>query len=449
MIAICDECGKKYRIDPEKIPGEKTTFKCKACGHMITAHKPPSVPETPISEDPSAISIPKPLETEALQEKTDSPPPSLKSEKVVKEKIRPDSPRPKKLRFGLTARLFSMMIIVSLVPLAMFWGIYLKLTEDQMRVDTQIKTNQVSILTAKHLDEWLDKNVRILKTLANMADMISMDPLKQAPLLNTVHNVYPWIHLSFTMDLSGMNIARNDGKPLANYSNRPFYKDIVGGKIVAWQTLIDPSSKKPTLILAVPLTNRDGIVGVLANAMSLDEISRRIVSWESGRTGFAFLVDDNGKVIAHKIGEYVLQQKDFRQHPLIVAFRNGHRGSISYMNNEGKPMVGHVRGTAFGWILAIQQEESEALYFVEQLMSYAYLLLAVTVAFVFIIAWFSGRALARPIIQLTEAADRISVGELDVAIGVTRKDEIGDLAEAISRLQDSIRLSIERLRQRR
>lgn len=449
MIAICDECGKKYRIDPEKIPGEKTQFKCKACGRMVTAHKPTPEPETPAPEVPTVSSAPQVLDSEEHSEKTHAPPAALKSDKVVKERKRPDSVRPKKLRFGLTARLFSMMIIVSLVPLAMFWGVYLKLTKDQMRVDTKSKTNQVSVSTARHLDEWLDKNVKILKTLAKMEDMISMEPLKQEPLLHIVHNVYPWIHLSFTADLSGMNIARNDGKPLVNYSERQFFKDIVGGKTVAWQTLIEPSSKKPTLILAVPLSNSDGIVGVLANAMSLDDISGRIVSWESGRTGFAFLVDDNGKVIAHKIGEYVLQQKDFRQHPLIAAFRNGQRGSIAYTNNEGKSIVGHVRGTAFGWILAIQQEEEEAFYFVEQLMSYAYLLLAITVAFVFIISWFSGRTLARPIIQLTDAADRISVGELDVEIGVARKDEIGDLAEAISRLQDSIRLSIERLRHRR
>jgi HAMP domain-containing protein len=34
-------------------------------------------------------------------------------------------------------------------------------------------------------------------------------------------------------------------------------------------------------------------------------------------------------------------------------------------------------------------------------------------------------------------------------VKTTSKDEIGELAEAISRMQDSIRLSIERLRRRR
>ena len=112
-------------------------------------------------------------------------------------------------------------------------------------------------------------------------------------------------------------------------------------------------------------------------------------------------------------------------------------------------MLGHVRGTALGWIIAIQREEKEAFFVTNQVRSHAYILLGVTVAFVFIIAWFSGRALARPIIKLTDATNRISVGELEVDIDTQRKDEIGDLAEAIARMQDSIRLSIERLRQRR
>jgi methyl-accepting chemotaxis protein len=49
---------------------------------------------------------------------------------------------------------------------------------------------------------------------------------------------------------------------------------------------------------------------------------------------------------------------------------------------------------------------------------------------------------------LTDAADRISIGDLKVEIPVCSRDEFGKLAEAISRMQDSIRLSIERLSRR-
>lgn len=60
-----------------------------------------------------------------------------------------------------------------------------------------------------------------------------------------------------------------------------------------------------------------------------------------------------------------------------------------------------------------------------------------------------GYRLTRNIKYLTEAADRISVGDLEAEIEVSSKDEIGNLADAISRMQDSLRFSIERLRRRR
>jgi methyl-accepting chemotaxis protein len=64
-----------------------------------------------------------------------------------------------------------------------------------------------------------------------------------------------------------------------------------------------------------------------------------------------------------------------------------------------------------------------------------------------IMLWYVQR-LTKRIKSLTEIAYRISLGELKAEVGIRSKDEIGDLADAISRMQDSIRLSIERLRRR-
>jgi methyl-accepting chemotaxis protein len=60
-----------------------------------------------------------------------------------------------------------------------------------------------------------------------------------------------------------------------------------------------------------------------------------------------------------------------------------------------------------------------------------------------------GHKLTGKINQLTTAADRISVGELDFEIKVKSNDEIGGLAEAITRMRDSIRIYKERLRRKR
>ena len=40
MIVICEECGKKYRVDPSRIKGKAASFSCHACRHVIVVFKP-------------------------------------------------------------------------------------------------------------------------------------------------------------------------------------------------------------------------------------------------------------------------------------------------------------------------------------------------------------------------------------------------------------------------
>ncbi|KUJ96052.1 MAG: hypothetical protein XD41_0914 [Desulfonauticus sp. 38_4375] len=56
--------------------------------------------------------------------------------------------------------------------------------------------------------------------------------------------------------------------------------------------------------------------------------------------------------------------------------------------------------------------------------------------------------LSRPITYLTEVAERISLGELETPIDITSTDEIGDLADALRRMQVSLRKAIQRLQRR-
>jgi HAMP domain-containing protein len=76
-------------------------------------------------------------------------------------------------------------------------------------------------------------------------------------------------------------------------------------------------------------------------------------------------------------------------------------------------------------------------------------ILAATLIIIALIAFIYSHKLSRRIKTVTNHAERISVGELDAELQVNARDEIGDLAEAITRMQDSIRFSIERLRRRK
>jgi predicted Zn finger-like uncharacterized protein len=54
MIVICEECGKKYRIDASKIKGTAASFKCRVCTHIIMVSKPQSASPVTVAEDLSA-----------------------------------------------------------------------------------------------------------------------------------------------------------------------------------------------------------------------------------------------------------------------------------------------------------------------------------------------------------------------------------------------------------
>ncbi|MFH1292543.1 MAG: HAMP domain-containing protein [Pseudomonadota bacterium] len=93
--------------------------------------------------------------------------------------------------------------------------------------------------------------------------------------------------------------------------------------------------------------------------------------------------------------------------------------------------------------------EARAKKFLTNTRNIVFGIMGSTLILIILIVSIYGTKLTGRIKTLTDVADRISVGELDAEIKIKSKDELGDLAEAISRMQDSIRLSIERLRRRR
>ncbi len=67
-------------------------------------------------------------------------------------------------------------------------------------------------------------------------------------------------------------------------------------------------------------------------------------------------------------------------------------------------------------------------------------IMAIVVAIVSVVF---GRSVVGPIKKLTNAADKVSKGDMDVKIDVTSKDEIGDLADSFGRMVSSMKFLME------
>jgi methyl-accepting chemotaxis protein len=77
------------------------------------------------------------------------------------------------------------------------------------------------------------------------------------------------------------------------------------------------------------------------------------------------------------------------------------------------------------------------------------IVMAVSLIVVIMVTSMYSRTIVKPIIYLTDVADRISLGDLDTKIEIQSSDEVGMLAESFGRMQESLKGAIERLRKKR
>jgi predicted Zn finger-like uncharacterized protein len=145
-----------------------------------------------------------------------------------------------------------------------------------------------------------------------------------------------------------------------------------------------------------------------------------------------------------------------------IAFKTGKESSGYYMwvdEREKYMVMAPVEGTDFfiptttyldEFTLPMTELEKRATAMTEQARRTVMIILAATALLIALFVVVYSYRLSGRLQSLADAADRISVGNLDVTIGESKaRDEIGGLANALDRMQTSIRLAIKRLRERK
>lgn len=353
------------------------------------------------------------------------------------------------IRFGIFQRMLVMLLLVALVPLSGIWLLTYQFSTDLagQKVEQQLFAINNNLTT--HVDDWVDMNQRVLLQNANLQGMRSMQADRQNSILETIPKQYDWAYLAFTIDPKGQNIGRSDGKAPKFYGDRRYFLQVANGNRFGQQVLIGKTSGKPALVLSTAIHNdKGGLDGVLAMAMTLTEISTEIANTKVGKTGYSFLLDEKGEVIAHPNAEFTRSRVDLSNNKEFQVLMQGKSLSV-YTDSDGKKIVSVARQTKQGWVMITQQDYQEAYQQIRAQNLRAIMLLLGTVVIVCLLALIATRRLTTPIRKLTEVAEQYSQGKLELEIsGLERQDEIGQLAKAIERLGISIRMAMERLQKR-
>jgi len=377
MIVICEDCGKKYRINPATMKSNIAKFKCKACNHIITVSKPPDTPSpTPLIKADKEVRKQKAPGVDTLGETKPSP----KSQ-------RPKS-SPSHGGMGLRTKMFILFFALPILFLALSSLLLVRQMD-----------NLYSLLT--------DESTRIVEKMAEekMAE-ISRSVAMQCKLYLLSHSGLRKQKFSKDVNFKRLAIQKVGQSGYTALYQRP-------GSDGIWRTWshVDPK-----------------IIG----------IDMRKIQKTSGKKNFdgfwqIYTAVKDGK---ESKGYYTWKDKDGHSRnkfmvctpidgtPYVIA-------ASTYLDEFTRPVND----------LKTRSEDSK-----NKIHATLWIILGATISLIGIIVAIYGYRLSGRVKSLADVARRISVGELNADIPRQSKDEIGELAEAISRMQNSIRLSIDRLR---
>ncbi|MGE4442799.1 MAG: methyl-accepting chemotaxis protein [Desulfomicrobium sp.] len=251
------------------------------------------------------------------------------------------------------------------------------------------------------------------------------------------------------MKYLGMGVIDADGQArypdgsTADLKDREYFKDAMAGKSVLSNVIISRVTNSPVIILATPIRGFAGDVKAVLlarlDATMLSEITDNI---KYGDTGYSYIIDNKGVLIAHGNRQFVLDQRNFveegKKDPqyasLGAMFQRMMKGEIGF---DQYPFMGSDRFFGFapventGWSIAVGAMQDDVLAEVYRmgwmigLASMAFFAVGIAIALLI------SRAILLPVRNCVDLLRDISEGEGDLTkrLPVESTDEIGQLAQ--------------------
>ncbi|MCX7838772.1 MAG: cache domain-containing protein [Anaerolineae bacterium] len=391
-----------------------------------------------------------------------------------------------------------LLLLLSVVPSALLGAWSFNIFRNVVTEQATSNLYNRSVATAQSIDQYLRDRREDVITLSRMAEVVDFATNPSAGLSRA--NAIQALRATATRtDYEAAAIIGIDGKIILSsaesdvgldVSFRPFFIEARKGTPYISDPSVSAVTGRPAIFFSAPIFGPNNqVVGVAAIRLSLDGIWSLVERDKdvAGRGSYGLLLDENGIRIANSLSlgrrsemegsfqiftavarlapeveKALIDERRFgpvaatgvRVVPIpelanalvtpgIRTFEtssdiNPERHLAAITNLSNKP-----------WRYVIMSPFSSFFGEIEFWATINRLVIGLLVLAVILISFIVAQTFTAPINRLTQVAERISLGELDAKIELDRRDEIGELAEAIARMQLSLQAAIERLRARR
>ncbi len=222
------------------------------------------------------------------------------------------------------------------------------------------------------------------------------------------------------------------------------------GKVYIGQPEFDESSHTYSINLAVPISYKGKVAGILRSTY---DVSAIVGNFQQGAMSAASEID------LRILNDTLLSGESITQAELSGLSRA--MGSFQEITYEGHPSLvsqervfsstnSSAQGAVseLGWSIIVHQDVDEALQPVRQQTQVITLVAVLITILVGLLGFFASQRLAAPIITLTEITNQVANGNLSIRAQIQTQDEIGALANTFNRMTSQLQDTLGGLERR-
>ncbi|MBN2393470.1 MAG: GAF domain-containing protein [Anaerolineae bacterium] len=345
------------------------------------------------------------------------------------------------------------LLISSGLQLALNFQIQRDTIASQQRLIAQDASGQVS--------SFIQEKFGALEASISLINPVVVSPAMQRQILDSLLGVQPAFREIVLLDAQSQElvyVSRVSLTPSEQFTAQ-LTDDMLAqtrqGQRYISPIYIEQITNEPLVTLAVPVTDalRD-FQGVLAAEVNLKFMWDLVDRLEVGETGWAYVVDRQGTLIAFRETDRVLRGENVRGIVKVDQFIN----STELIDTTSSELYTGIRGTevagtfiALGmpdWAVVVEIPWQEAYWEVIRGIGVSAGTTLIMAVLAGLIGAYLARRMAVPLIDLTKTATRIAAGETALQAEVAGPSEVASLATAFNSMTQQLNTLISGLEQR-
>ena len=268
--------------------------------------------------------------------------------------------------------------------------------------------------------------------------------LRQVPAITELAQIDASGHEQLRVSRLTMDVVGSG----TDYSTKPEFTQAVAHKVYYGPVYFRRESE-PYMTLSLAGTRRD--TGVSIAQVNLKLIWDVVSKIKVGERGRAYVVDADGRLIAHPDISLVLRNTDMSKLAQVRSARAADSGDAVQEAEDiagNRVLTAHAQVTPLGWLVFVETPVAEAyapLY--ASIQRTGYVLLG-ALALAFIAGMFLAKRMVGPIQALRSGAARIGLGDLSQRISIKTGDEVEALADQFNDMAVKLQESYSDLEQK-